>query len=135
LHKNPVTGANLYRLKIANLNGTISYSNIVTLMYGNRASLVKTSIVVYPNPVQTTLNLNICPGFTDNSGANLLVETPGTTYEIQIANILGVVVIKTTSVQQNWQTNLSSLMTGTYIIKVINNKNNSAVGQATFIKL
>jgi hypothetical protein len=130
LDKSPVKGANMYRLQIVDLNGTISYSNIVTLMYGNTTSLVKTGVVVYPNPAYNIVNLAIAPGFTSN-----VSELSTTTYEIRIANILGAIVVKTTTSQQTWQTDISALMPGTYVINVTNTKDNSKVGQATFIKL
>ncbi|WP_309329386.1 YDG domain-containing protein [Mucilaginibacter sp.] len=128
LDKNPANGANMYRLKIEDINGTISYSNVVTVMYGNSTSLVKTGIVVYPNPVKSMLNLSIAPGFNTNA-------TPSIAYSIQITNILGAVVTQSTTNAQNWQTDVSSLMPGTYVITVINTSNSTTVGHATFIKL
>ncbi|WP_295675082.1 YDG domain-containing protein [uncultured Mucilaginibacter sp.] len=133
LDKNPAKGANLYRLKIEDINGTVSYSNAVTVMYGNGTGLVKTGIVVYPNPVESIVNLNIAPDF------NSSILTPGTSssvaYNIQITNILGSVVTNATTNGQNWQTDVSSIMPGTYVITVTNTSNNTAIGQATFIKL
>jgi len=134
LDKKPVDGANLYRLKIVDLNGTISYSNIVTVMYGNGATLVKTGIMVYPNPVQTTLYLTIAPGFSSTQGGGT-VEGSALSYGIKVVNILGSVVINTTTNQQTWQSDVSALMPGTYVINVTNTKDNSAVGSGTFIKL
>ena len=128
LDKNPANGANMYRVKIEDLNGTITYSNVVTLIYGNVASLTKTGIVVYPNPAKSTLNLNIAQGLTAST-------TPSVAYNIQITNILGSVVTKAKTNAQNWQTDLSSLMPGSYVITVINASNSTTVGQVTFIKL
>ncbi|MBB3054941.1 putative Ig domain-containing protein [Mucilaginibacter gotjawali] len=133
LDKNPANGANLYRLKIEDINGTISYSKVVTVMYGNGSSLVKTGILVYPNPAKSTLNLNIAPGF--NSSTATPVTGSSTAYDIQIVNILGSVVTKATTNTQSWQTDVSSLMPGTYVVRVVNSSNNSTVGQGTFIKL
>jgi hypothetical protein len=131
LDKNPVNGANKYRLQIVDLNGTVTYSSNVTLMYGSTSTLAKTGIIVYPNPANNILNLAIAPGF--DSGIN--TGSPATGYEVKIANILGAVVIKTTTNQHSLQTDLSGLMPGTYIINVTNTNDNSSVGQATFIKL
>ncbi|MBB3054943.1 T9SS type A sorting domain-containing protein [Mucilaginibacter gotjawali] len=135
LDKSPAIGANLYRLKIVDLNGTTTYSNIVTLMYGNTATLTKTGIVAYPNPVKTLLNLNIAAGFNNNSTAALSISSLPVSYTVAISNILGAVMIKTTTTQQNWQADVSAFMPGTYVIKVVNNNDNTTVGQATFIKL
>jgi len=135
LDKSPVNGANLYRLQMVDLNGTTTYSNIVTLTYGTVTKLAKTGIVVYPNPVKTTLNLNIAPGFNSYSVTGFSSSSPTTSYSIQVSNILGAVMIKTTASQQSWQTDVSAFMPGTYVIKIINNKDSSLVGQATFVKL
>jgi uncharacterized membrane protein len=48
---------------------------------------------------------------------------------------MGEVIKQTSTNVQNWQTDVSSLMPGTYVVKVTASSNNSAVGQQTFIKL
>jgi len=137
LDQNPAQGANLYRLKLTDLNGTVTYSNAVTLMYGNtNNSLVKTGITVYPNPAKNTLNLNIANGFTPG-GATMPIAGPAlaASYDVQISDILGSNLKKTKIDQQNWQTDVSNLLPGTYIITVINDKDKSLVGQTKFVKL
>jgi len=130
LDKSPAQTANMYRLKIVDLNGTASYSNIVTIMYGNNTnSLVKTGLVIYPNPAKSNLSLNIAPGFST------AVAVGGVSYNVEISNILGSVVTKTTINQQTWQTDVSSWLPGTYVIQVVNGTDNSVVGKGTFIKL
>jgi len=129
LDKNPPATADMYRLKIVDLNGNITYSNIVTIMYGNANSLVKTGIIVYPNPSKGALYLNIAPGFTPSQS----VASAPLNYNIEITNVLGAIMTKTTTHQQSWQTDVSHLMPGTYVISVTSN--NSLVGQGTFIKL
>jgi hypothetical protein len=128
LDKDPPVAADMYRLKIEDLNGNITYSNIVTLMYGNTInSLVKTGIIVYPNPTANTLNLNISPGFSGTS-------IKGLAYNIQVTSILGSVIKNINTTQQSWQTDVSSLMPGTYVISVVDS-NKSIVGKSTFVKL
>jgi len=127
LDKNPLNGANMYRLKIEDLNGSITYSGIVTLMYGNGATLVKTGIVIYPNPAKSTLNLSIAPGFSGTS-------TTPPTYNIKVTNILGSIIKQTTTLQ-TWQTDVSALMPGTYVIQVTHNNGGTVDGEGTFIKL
>ena len=132
LDASPVAGADRYRLQITDLNGDITYSNVITIMYGNNTtSLVKTGLIVYPNPATSTLNLNIAPGFNSNE----YTLTSSLSYNIQITNILGSVVRQTTTNVQAWQTDVSNLMPGTYTVKVVNNSNQSVVGSQTFIKL
>lgn len=134
---NPVQGANQYRLQMTDLNGNITYSQVITLMYGQTGNnLAKTGLVVYPNPAKSTLNLSIDPGF-NSSGQVALANNSSSkmSYGIQIVNILGMVVNKATSASQNWQTDVDGLPPGTYVIKVVNAKDNSPVGEGTFVKL
>ena len=56
-------------------------------------------------------------------------------YEIKIFNINGAVLKEATSSSASWQTNVSALSPGTYIIEVTNNSDNTLVGKSTFIKL
>jgi hypothetical protein len=107
-------------------------------MYGNiNNSLVKTGITVYPNPAKSTLNLSIANGFSTDLSL-MAIDTQvqaAASYDVQVSNILGAAVKKTTINQQSWQTDVSELTPGTYIISVVNNKDKSLVGQAKFIKL
>jgi hypothetical protein len=137
LDQNPAKGANLYRLMLTDLNGTVTYSNAVTLMYANtNNSLVKTGITVYPNPAKSTLNLNIAAGFSpDASLLSIARPVGGASYDVQVSNILGSALKKATINQQSWQTDVSSLVPGTYIITVVNDKDKSLVGQVKFVKL
>ncbi len=143
LDKNPAA-ANQYRLKLQDLNNNITYSNIVTLMYANtNNNLVNTSINIYPNPAKSTLNLNIMQPL--NSGqtttqnissiAKPLTVIASTVYGIKIVSSTGFVMKTATTTAQDWQTDVSGLMPGTYIIQVTNNYNNSLVGKGTFVKL
>lgn len=128
LDKNPPAAADMYRLKIEDLNGTVTYSNIVTLMYGNNTNtLAKAGVSIYPNPVSSALNLTINP--TPDTG-----NTTGGNFNIEIANILGARVRKTSVKSQTWQTNVGNLAPGTYVLKVTDDNGNS-IGTGTFIKL
>ncbi len=144
LDKNPAQGTDEYRLKLEDLNGSITYSNIVTLIYGNaNSSLTKTNITIYPNPAKSTLNLNITPGFKTNPatqqnlnpGIPALASTGSNVYNIKIVNSLGQVIKTATTGDQNWQTDVSGLVPGTYILQVVNNSDSSVVGKGSFIKL
>jgi hypothetical protein len=73
LDKAPSSAVNQYRLKMEDLNGIISYSNIVTLMYANANSIVKNNISLYPNPARNILNLTISPAI--NSGSSSSTST------------------------------------------------------------
>jgi trimeric autotransporter adhesin len=148
LDKNPSVGADMYRLKMEDLNGTITYSNVVTLMYANTANTLAGNIIVYPNPTGNVINLtinqvnnaNFVPGlsalqnFSNIPGLNNASNT-NLSYGIKIINITGSVVKSATFSQANWRDDVGSFSPGTYIIQVINNKDNSIVGKSSFVKL
>jgi Putative Ig domain/Secretion system C-terminal sorting domain len=136
--KAPPVAVDMYRLKLEDLNGAISYSNIVTLMYANINSLPKSSISLYPNPTSGPINLTITPAFnlnavmSQNNGPGV---NPAAVYSIKIVNASGSIVKTATTTQKEWETNVSNLLPGTYIMQVVNNNDNSLIGKGTFIKL
>ncbi|TWJ01484.1 putative secreted protein (Por secretion system target) [Mucilaginibacter frigoritolerans] len=148
LDKNPVAGADIYRLAITDLNGTTTYSNTVKLIYGNATNVAASNLSVYPNPSNGIINLSIqgSNSTTNSSGLSLLqsvsstptlasTSTTSSSYAIKIISLAGAVVKTATSSTINWQDNVSNLAPGTYIIQVVNNSNQSLVGRSTFVKL
>ena len=143
---NPLTGVNMYRLEQQDLNGGITYSKVVTLQYSTLSdNLVNSYITVYPNPAKNTLNLTIGTPANLNpvqavqtaiSGANLVsTSTANTIYSIKIVNSSGYIIKTALIPQASWQTDISNLLPGTYIIQVVNDSNKSLIGRSTFIKL
>ena len=141
LDKNPAIAADTYRLKIVDLNGTITYSNLATLMYANTntISIAQNRISIYPNPAVSNITLTI-----DQAPNSTVVATPSISravasgnavYSIKIVSASGSVVQNTTTTQQNWQASVSSLLPGTYVLQVVNTTDNSLVGKGTFVKL
>ena len=124
IDKSPANGTNLYRLKQEDLNNNISYSGIVTIQYANTNSIVSHNLSVYPNPASNTINLAISSQSTDAG-----------TYNIRFVSSTGLVVKEVTSSQASWQGNISNLMPGTYIVRVMNTKTQSFVGESKLIKL
>jgi hypothetical protein len=125
LDKNPVTGANLYRLKQEDINNTITYSKVVTIQYSNLAnSIVGRNLSVYPNPAASTVSLALTSQSTNDDA-----------YNIRIMNSTGLVVKEVISSQPSWQGNISNLQPGTYIVRVTDNKTQNLVGENKFIKL
>jgi trimeric autotransporter adhesin len=148
LDKNPVAGADIYRLAITDLNGTVSYSNTVKLIYGNATNVASSNLTVYPNPSNGVINLSVLGSSSTatSSGLSLLQSTSTTpalaststtssSYGIKIISLAGAIVKTATSSTLNWQDNVSNLAPGTYIIQVTNNSNKSLVGSSTFVKL
>ncbi|MFI5137039.1 MAG: LamG-like jellyroll fold domain-containing protein [Sphingobacteriales bacterium] len=146
LDKNPPIGADQYRLKIQDLNGAITYSNAVTLVYGNGNSAIAGNISVYPNPASSMINLvihqNNGTSVSGQPGLQAAAMTRGLnqsstsqSFDIKIINITGTTVMTATTSLPTWQNNVGSLPPGTYIIRVINNRTKTEVGKNTFVKL
>jgi hypothetical protein len=124
LDKNPPAAADQYRLKIEDLNGEISYSKIITLMYANSNNhTIISNISVYPNPTTERVNLAI-----NQTSSN-------TAYNIQMTNNMGSVVRTATLTQPTWQSDISKLLPGIYFITVRNKNDNSIAGRTSFVKL
>jgi len=149
LDKNPPVASDQYRLKLEDINGTITYSSVVTLIYGNGNNTIATNISVYPNPTNGVINLAINQSAGNTGSDNLsalqtnslmpsLAAIPANNsqlYNIKIISITGSVVTNATSSQNTWQTSVGSLAPGTYIIQVTNSSNNAVVGKSTFVKI
>ena len=123
--KNPVTGANIYRLKQEDINNVITYSNAVTIQYASLSNSLASRLTLYPNPAVNTLSLNINAPLTESSSA----------YNIRFMNSSGIIVKQLTLAQSTWQGSVNNLQPGSYIIQVFNNKTENLVGQTKFVKL
>jgi trimeric autotransporter adhesin len=113
---------NLYRLKQQDINDKITYSNIVPISYANLSNNLG-SINLYPNPASSTINLSVTTA----------INTSGS-YNIKIINSTGLIVKQATSAQINWQTSVSDLLPGTYIVRVFNTSDNALIGDTKFVK-
>ncbi|MFD0765579.1 LamG-like jellyroll fold domain-containing protein [Mucilaginibacter lutimaris] len=122
---NPPKGTAQYRLKQDDINGTISYSKIVTLMYANTNGLTDRLFNIYPNPVNDMVNIAV----TDPN------EKSEATYTIKITNGSGIVVRTAKAAKANWQDNVGNLYPGTYFVQIINNNTKAIVGNGKFVKL
>ena len=119
--KSPAYGQNVYRLMQQDIDGNITYSNTVDINIIDRSSH---PVSLYPNPTRNVINLTI----------NVPNSATGK-YRVMLSNSLGIVVRSATLNQASWGANVSDLLTGTYLIQVVNTANNSLVGQAKFVKL
>ncbi|HTD97761.1 MAG TPA: DUF2341 domain-containing protein [Mucilaginibacter sp.] len=128
MDKDPIIALDEYRIKLEDLNGTISYSKVIPLMYSNLSDkVVNNYLNVYPNPASSTISLAIVqkPDAVSNAAS----------YKITIMNNSGTIVKTISSSQALLQENVSALLPGTYIIQVVNNKDKSVVGKSKFVKL
>jgi trimeric autotransporter adhesin len=142
LDTNPPAGPDTYRLQMQDLNGTITYSNVVTLIYGNSSNSGSGNISVYPNPATSQINLVINKTVSVSTSNNLTLQqslsaipTGTGSYGIKIISMTGNIITDTSSSATTWQNDISKLLPGTYIIQVINNGDKSVVGSSTFVKI
>ncbi|MDB5132262.1 MAG: hypothetical protein JWR02_2011, partial [Mucilaginibacter sp.] len=132
--------------------GVISYSKVVTMQYsapGDNTALASNTIIVYPNPSTGIINVAVAGEAKINPLTQLTISSlqapltattaaaaPGTqSYNITIVNSNGAVIKTTNSNQASWQDNVSSMLPGTYLIQVVNNKDKSIEGKGKFVKL
>ena len=141
LDKTPPADIDRYRLKIRDINGTISYSDVATLIYGNaHDNIAKNTVNVYPNPAKSTLNLSIVPAFSLNPMVTQSIDATANTsanivYSIKIVNNTGSVVKIATTTQLDWSYDVSGLLPGTYMVQILNNADKSLIATNKFIKL
>jgi hypothetical protein len=121
---NPMKGQDSYRVKLTDSAGTISYSPLVSIQ--NIVEMTASAnLRVYPNPAVNQVSVNIVKKATESSDS----------YNITVTNSNGTVVTKASSAQPTWESGVSTLRPGIYVIQVINTRNNSLVGQTKFVKL
>ena len=72
---------------------------------------------------------------TGNSNQRTSTTAISSAYRINIVTANGLLVRSANTTDTQWQQNVGDLMPGSYIIKVINTKDNSLVGTNTFVKL
>ena len=75
---NPVTGFNYYRVRSTDINGKISYTNVVKVLVGT----LKQDITIYPNPI------------TDGMIHLQFTNMPEGKYKIRLLNKLGQVILQ-----------------------------------------
>lgn len=116
---------NLYRLQSQDINSNITYSYIVPVAYANQSNnLAKSNINVYPNPVASTINLSITG-----------LPIAAVSYSILITNSSGQVVKQASSSSLTWQGSAGDLQPGTYVLRVLNAKDQSEIGNTKFVKM
>lgn len=148
MDKTPPAALDQYRLMITDLNGSISYSNVITLMYGNSTNTISGNIMVYPNPANALINLSINQGGYNSSvtvsgsqGNNLTgllgagTTTSAALYNIEIINVLGEVKQTASTTTGSWLGDVGKLLPGSYILMVTNSNNGQLIGKSAFVKL
>jgi trimeric autotransporter adhesin len=125
LDKNPGEN-NLYRLKQEDINNNITYSHIIPVGFSNQSNnLADSNINVFPNPAINQVKMTVNTAINNNAAS----------YHFTITNSYGLPIKQGTSNQATWETNVSDLLPGTYIIQIVNNKDKSFVGKSKLVKL
>ena len=133
--KNPPVGNDGYRIKLTDINDTVSYSDTFTLAFADPIIPVSSSpvannlIKIYPNPAGGIINLSIFQSTSASTNAATGV------FDIMIMNSNGTIVKTATSAQTSWQDNVNSLIPGTYFVNVVRDNDKSLIGKTKFVKL
>lgn len=107
-HLNPIIGANYYRLKTVDKDGSFEYSTIKALTFKQTSS---NDIHLFPNPFQEQIYVQLNLGNTHDLSLQLLNVFGQTVAEKNFLNIYGKTNI-------TWDLKNSNLPSGTYFIKI-----------------
>ncbi|MES2428156.1 MAG: T9SS type A sorting domain-containing protein [Bacteroidota bacterium] len=125
LDTHPLKGENQYKIVLQNTSfNTTTDLGVAKLFYADTVAIPTPDVVLYPNPATSVVNIKMA-----------LLPVGSTSYYIKILNSSGRLVKQITSAQPSWQENITGLLPGTYIVQVINLKDNKVEGKAKFVKL
>lgn len=116
----PVTGNNTYRLKQNDINGNITYSSPITIVYDPVSAGGIFSI--YPNPSKELITITVS---TNSSTAP--------NYFANIYNTSGALLVHRAINANSWTEDITSYSTGIYIIELKTTDGN-LVGKSKFVK-
>lgn len=109
VHTSPQAGLNYYRLKVTDIDGSVSYSEIRKVKFGKAGD----NITLYPIPAKTFVNVTV---------GTSMINKPAT---ISILSIDGRLQLQQaiTALNQTETINLGKLVSGKYIVSIsINNE-------------
>ena len=96
---NPAKGVNLYRLKMIDLDGQYTYSQICQISFDG-----SNEIVIYPNPASDHINI-----LTNNAGTVKLVK---------LSDLSGKTLLSTTLLANNSRIDIKTMAPGIYILTI-----------------
>lgn len=99
--ENPVSGINYYRLKLYNSAGAFRYSQVVSAVVGGADAF---SLHAFPNPVKTTLGIDIRGTISTNA-------------YIEIMDGTGKLIRRIDVDQANMEINMEHIASGIYLLK------------------
>ena len=104
LDERPIAGANYYRLKQIDFDGTFEYSDVVAI--SDESAITKDELTTFPNPVMEVLNYQV----TDMEAVR----------SVQLFDVFGKLV--KVAARVDGQLSLSDLATGMYVLVVETNR-------------
>jgi hypothetical protein len=104
----PYQGHNYYRLQQHDIDGSISFSKVVDLYFGN-----ETMITLYPNPTSQILNIDLNTPLATEAKVNVLDAT---------GRIVKVIYMQFQAGANSAQIDLQELADGMYMIQITNGK-------------
>ena len=110
LDNNSSTGTSLYRLKLVDINGSFSYSNVSAV----KGTAAASSFTVFPNP--------------SSGNAKITISDISEPTDVQLVDISGR-VIKIVSMNNSNTVELNSLQKGMYMIRIVNKTSGESVTQ------
>lgn len=105
-HLSPITGANFYRLKIIELDGTYSYSNVQLVNFNS----TQPSVTIYPDPADKYFN----------------VQTELKNYTLEIIAADGKMIRSMQSLSTNLTVDVSNCPSGLYTIRITSKSKKSS---------
>ncbi len=118
----PGSGTSYYRIKITDLNGTVTYSPPVKISYNK--DVMNAAIIIYPNPATSQTNITV------NTSNQQLSQG----YIFKIFNESGREVLSAKSSSATWQANLNGLGVGIYFVQVYANESLDQIGKGKLVK-
>jgi hypothetical protein len=105
----PMNGHNYYRLQQVDIDGHVSHSGTVDVYFGN-----ETMVTMYPNPVNTELNIDINSIETGRARIKIMDATGRVVKTVELSLQAGSNAAKI---------DMQSLSDGIYMISISNGKN------------
>ncbi len=112
----PVSGENLYRLKMIDHDGTFAYSHIATLTFTTQED-----ITVFPNPVADMLQIKVQQNW-DN------------VKKIKIFNMNSEIVYSATNQKLTRAIDVKSIPPGLYVVQITDNKGHTNVTKVAIFR-
>ena len=105
---NPMNGHNYYRIQQVDIDGHLSHSDVRDVYFGD-----ETMVTLFPNPVNTELNIEINTPKATTAYANIIDATGRNVRTIEMKLTAGANLNKV---------DMQSLADGVYMIRITNNK-------------